>query len=91
MTIGHDRISLTTLDAPFVFKSLHGISCSICAPDSMSEAQVVAFASAEQPKRRWRAVDQNTFGIGLVTPNPCSQVAGRRHWFLVPAKSWEPR
>ena len=90
MTISHDH-TITTSGAPFVFKSLHGISCSICAPDSMSEAQVVAFASAEQPKRRWRAVDQNTFGIGPVTPNPCSQVAGRRHWFLVPAKSWEPR
>jgi hypothetical protein len=90
-TIGHDHISLTALDAPFVFKTLHGVSCSVCAPDTMSEAQVVAFANAERPKRRWRAADKSTFGLGLATPSPCSQVAGRLHWFLISGKSWEPQ
>jgi hypothetical protein len=91
MTISHNRISLTTPDAPVVFASLHGFSCSVCAPDTLSEAQVVAFANAERPKTRWRAVDKSTLGLGSATPNPCNQVAGRLHWFLVSVKSWEPQ
>ena len=81
--IRHDRINLTTPDAPVVFASLHRISCSVCAPDTTSEAAVVAFANAEQPECRWRAVDKSTLGLGTPTPNLCNQVAGRLHWFLL--------
>ena len=81
--ISHDTITLTTPDAPVIFASLPMISCSVCAPDTMGEAQIVAFANAELPRQRWRAIDKSTLGLGTPTPNPCNQVDGRRHWFLM--------
>jgi len=84
--ITHDYITLTTPDEPVVFASLWDFSCSVCAPDTMTEAQVVAFANifhAGPRGRRWQAVDKSTLGFGSPTPNPCNQVAGRQHWFLM--------
>jgi hypothetical protein len=43
MTIQHGRITLTTPDEPVIFATLLDISCSICAPDSMSEPEIAAF------------------------------------------------
>jgi hypothetical protein len=50
MTISHDRITLTTPDQPVVFASPLGFSCSVCAPDAMTEAEVAAFPNREGPK-----------------------------------------
>jgi hypothetical protein len=81
--ISHHKINLTSPDAPVVFASFPGFHCSVCAPDAMSEADVVAFANEAAPQARWKAVDKSTLGLGTPTPNPCNQVAGRRHWFLI--------
>jgi hypothetical protein len=84
MSITHERIALTERDPPVIFgTALHGIACSVCAPGSMSEAAVVAFMDAERPDQTWRAVDLAALGLGERTPQPCNQVAGRRHWLLL--------
>lgn len=82
----HDPITLTTPDAPVVFAELMGVTCSICAPDAMTAAQVEAFANEHGPASQfgqWVTVDKSKLGLGQPTPNPCNQVAGRRHWFLL--------
>lgn len=90
--IRHDPITLTTPDAPVVFAELLGVSCSVCAPDTMTMAEVEAFANEHGPKSnfgKWVAVDKSKIGflaeLGAAspTPNPCNQVAGRKHWFLL--------
>lgn len=84
--IVHDVISLITPDAPVVFAQLGGMTCSICAPDAMSAADVEAFANDHGPPSnfgKWVAVDKSKLGLGQPTPNPCNQVAGRKHWFLL--------
>ena len=86
MTISHEKIDLRTPDAPVVFSSLLDVSCSVCAPDHMTEHEVTRFANAEGPAAHggaWIAVDKSTLGMGTPTPNPCNQVAGRRHWFFL--------
>ena len=84
MTIQHGRITLTTPDESVIFATLLDISCSICAPDSMSEPEIAAFASRDTlPGVEWVVVDKATLKLGTSTPNPCNQVAGRRHWFLM--------
>lgn len=90
--IVHDVITLVTPDAPVVFAKLLGLSCSVCAPETMTMAEVEAFANEHGPKPdsgKWVAVDKSKLrfldGLGLSapTPNPCNQVAGRKHWFLL--------
>lgn len=84
--ITHDRITLTTPDQPVVFAHLLGISCSVCAPASMTGAAVERFADEHGPpasKGRWLVINKATLGMGSATPNPCNQVAGRTHWFLL--------
>lgn len=83
----HDTITLTAPDAPVVFAELAGMTCSICAPDTMTAAEVERFANNDHgPKSnfgKWVTVDKSKLGLGQPTPNPCNQVAGRRHWFLL--------
>jgi hypothetical protein len=90
--IVHDTITLLTPDAPVVFADLAGLSCSVCAPDAMTASEVEAFANAHGPKSnfgKWVTVDKSKLGflrevgLGQATPNPCNQVAGRKHWFLL--------
>lgn len=84
--IVHDALTLVTPDAPVVFAELMGMSASICAPDTMTGQQVTAWANEHGPPSnfgKWVAVDKSKLGLGQPTPNPCNQVAGRRHWFLL--------
>jgi hypothetical protein len=77
---------MTLADQPVCFASFFDFSCSICAPDTMTGDEVVAFANvfhAAPRGRSWEAVDKSKLGLGSPTPNPCNQVAGRRHWFLL--------
>jgi hypothetical protein len=86
MTISHDRITLTSPDAPVVFAALLGVSCSVCAPDGMSPVEIERFANEQGPAPqggRSMIVNKAELGLGAPTPNPCNQVAGRRHWFLL--------
>lgn len=79
----HDRIGMAP-DEPVIFAFFPGFSCSICAPDRMTEADIVAFADQKTlDGYTWRIVDKSTIGLGSPTPNPCNQVDGRRHWFLL--------
>lgn len=83
--ISHDTISLTTPDT-FVFVRISGISCSICAPASMTASDVERFANEQGPppsEGRWFLIDKATLGMGTPTPNRCNQVDGRMHWFLL--------
>jgi hypothetical protein len=81
----HDNITLTTPDAPVVFAELMGMTCSICAPDAMTEIEIERFANDQILSNfgKWVVVDKSKLGLGQPTPNPCNQVAGRRHWFLL--------
>lgn len=94
MTISHESITLTTPDAPVIFASLHGISCSVCAPSTMTESEVAEFANQDHPwpglDGRWVVVDKSKLGLGTPTPNPCNQVDGRKHWFLLSDELAEP-
>ena len=84
--ITHDHITLTTPDQPVVFAHLLGISCSICAPATLTGAHIERFANERGPppsKGRWRVIDKATLGMGTPTPNRCNQVDGRLHWFLL--------
>lgn len=78
----HDR-------RPFVFAALAGFTCSICAPRTMSQAEVEAFATAELPPHDdnpWRAVDKSLppICVGGPTPSPCNHDPDARlHWFLL--------
>ena len=86
MAIIHEKITLATPDPPVIFASLLGISCSVCAPDSMTAVEIEAFANREGPMPsagRWIVVDKGQPGFGTHAPNPCNQVAGRQHWFLL--------
>lgn len=84
--ISHDRITLTTPDAPVIFASLYDISCSICAPVGMTKDQIETYANEHAPKSElgpWKVVDAYEITKTGHTPNPCNQVAGRQHWFLL--------
>jgi hypothetical protein len=85
--IVHDSITLVSADAPVVFAELAGVSCSICAPETMTMEQIEAYANEHGPRTNfglWVAVDKSKIaGFGGPTPNPCNQVAGRKHWFLL--------
>jgi hypothetical protein len=75
-------------DRAVVFAHLPGLSCSVCAPVSMSEAEVEAFALAEIPPPNdaiWKATDLSEEVPGLTkTPNPCNiEPDARRHWCLM--------
>ena len=83
----HDPVELIAGKA-FMFARLIGISCSICAPKDMPQAEVeaIALTFAEPDGDRWIAVDKSKppISIGGPTPNPCNQdPAGRLHWFLL--------
>jgi hypothetical protein len=83
MTIVHPKRNMP--DGAFVFAALGGFTCSICAPDDMSKADVEAFAEREVTGGvgGWEAVDKSKAGFGAATPNPCNIAAGRTHWFLL--------
>lgn len=84
--IVHDRITLNSPDDPVIFASLFDISCSICAPAAMMKAQIEAYANEHGPKSLlgpWRVVDAHHITHRSHTPNPCNQVDGRMHWFLL--------
>jgi hypothetical protein len=72
-------------DRPFVFAALARVSCSICAPRSMSKEEVEAFAAKEVPDAmgEWKAVDKSKIGLGGPSPGPCNIEARRLHWFLL--------
>lgn len=84
--IKHDRISLTTPDAPVIFATLMDVSCSVCAPSGMTKAQIEAYANEHGPKSGlgpWQIVDVHKITKTTHTPNRCNQVDGRVHWFLL--------
>lgn len=84
--IVHDPITLNTPDGPVVFASLYDISCSVCAPAGMVKAQIEAYANEHGPKSElgpWRVFDAFRITHNSHTPNPCNQVDGRMHWFLL--------
>lgn len=85
--ITHERITLTTPDAPIVFARLYDISCSICAPTTMTKDQIEAYANEHGPLSLelgpWRVFDVFAITHNTHTPNPCNQVDGRAHWFLL--------
>lgn len=86
MTITHERITLNSPDDPVIFASLYDISCSVCAPLGMSRDQIEAYANEHGPKSElgpWKVVDAFMVTRGGHTPNPCNQVDGRMHWFLL--------
>jgi hypothetical protein len=85
MAIVHDNTPLPPDGGPFVFASLGGFSCSICAPGTMTKDEVEAHATLilGEPMGGWEAVDKSKLGLGTPTPNPCNHVSGRLHWFLL--------
>jgi hypothetical protein len=76
-----------TLGGAVVFAEFYGLTCSICAPRIMDEAEVeVAAMVLLQPRGRpWKAVDKSKppISIGAPTPSPCNQYPDRQHWFLI--------
>ena len=83
MTISH-RENRPDLNEPFVFAELGGFTCSICAPNAMTQAEVEAYALQEFPGGAWEAVDKSKLGLGSATPNPSNwEPKARRHWFLM--------
>jgi hypothetical protein len=87
MGITHDRITLNSPDEPVMFASLLDISCSICAPATMTENQIEAYANKHYPTTGelgpWKVVDVFLITKHGHSPNPCNQVDGRTHWFLL--------
>lgn len=87
MTIQHGRITLTSPDAPVIFANLYDISCSVCAPAGMTKGDIEAYANEHGPKSQlgpWRVIDASLITRSdRHTPNPCNQVDGRMHWFLL--------
>lgn len=84
--IVHGKIALTSPDSPVVFAELLGMSCSVCAPEAMTAPEVEAYANDLGPEPnfgKWVIVDKSKLGLGSPTPNPCNQIDGRRHWFLL--------
>jgi hypothetical protein len=82
--ISHDERRVMPAGA-FVFASLGNFTCSICAPRTMSKADVEAFAERElgDVLGGWEVVDKSKVpGFGSPTPNPCNQDADRLHWLL---------
>lgn len=84
MSIHHDG-PVPNDGAPWVFASLGGFTCSVCAPGKMTAHDVEDFASARlgRPVGGWVAVDKAKAGLGEPTPNPCNIAQGRQHWFLL--------
>lgn len=76
-----------TLGGAVMFAELFGISCSLCAPLLMDEAEVEAAAMIMATPRKgpWKAVDKSKppVSIGAPTPSPCNVYPGRQHWFLI--------
>jgi hypothetical protein len=75
-------------DRAVVFAHLPGISCSVCAPASMTAEEVEAFALAEHLPPNdavWKATDISEVLPGHApTPTPCNiEPEGRRHWLLM--------
>jgi hypothetical protein len=74
---------------PFVYAELGGFTCSICAPKTMTEAEIEAFAEKTVNRNgfgRWRSIDisKRLLRLGEPTPNPCKhRPDDRLHWFLV--------
>jgi hypothetical protein len=63
----------------FVFASLGGTTCSICAPLDFTQTDVEDFAELKLGNvvGGWHAVD-------TPSPGPCNvDAANRRHWFLL--------
>lgn len=88
MTIIHDHIMLPDDRGPVVFATLLSVSCSICAPAKMNQAEVEAFAAAAMGPSQvggWVSVDKSQAGLGDATPNPCNIYPGRKHWLLFDA------
>lgn len=84
MSIQHPPAGMKPGEA-WIFASLGGFSCSVCAPRAMAAAEVEEFAACElgEPLGGWEAVDKSTIGLGDATPNPCNHAADRQHWFLL--------
>jgi hypothetical protein len=74
MSIIHDKLDLRA-GRLFLFAQLGGISCSICAPNDVPQAEIEEFAAtlAEPDGGRWLAIDKSKMGLGEPTPNPCNQ------------------
>jgi hypothetical protein len=85
--ISHDHITLNSPDDPVIFAGLFDISCSICAPGGMTRDQIEVYANEHGPKSEfgpWRVFDAAIITkSNRHTPNPCNQVDGRMHWFLL--------
>jgi hypothetical protein len=84
----HGKIMLPGDCGPVLFAQLMNVSCSICAPATMAQADVEAFAcTAAGPAQMggWVSVDKSKAGIGDPTPNPCNVYPERKHWFLFDA------
>ena len=84
--IRHDPITLITPDEPVIFTALLDISVSICAPATMTAAEIERYANMHALKSElgpWRVYDVAKITKGSSTPHPCNQVDGRTHWFLL--------
>ena len=83
MSIMHDPVA--TPKGAFVFAQLDPISCSICAPSTMTQAGVERFACDEigDVPGGWQAVDVKRIGARSSTPHECQHDPDRTHWFLL--------
>lgn len=84
-TIEHTRRTDLKPGEAFIFADL-AWTCSVCAPRTMTKAEVEDFAGRElkeQPIGGWEAIDKSKMGLGDPTPNPCNHDAQRQHWFLI--------
>jgi hypothetical protein len=84
MTISHPTIKIGS--GAVVFAALGGFTCSICAPNTMTQAEVEAFAETQSsmPAHEWQCIDKSKLGLGSPTPNACNQEPDtRKHWFLI--------
>jgi hypothetical protein len=70
---------------PFAFAQLGSSTCSICAPETMSQTEIELVAGSLVSPGVWRAIDksQPPISMGAKTPNPCAHDPSRLHWFLI--------
>jgi hypothetical protein len=63
-----------------------GLSCTVCAPNAMPRAAVVAMANVAMPgPRAWRIVDKgDIIFVGGAQSRPCpDDPTQRQHFFLI--------
>lgn len=65
--------------------ALGALSCSVCAPESMTPEEIIAGTEKEYPcgtTAGWQISKSKTFKGGQPMPCPCEQTKGRQHWRL---------